>query len=213
MKHSEIVGCFLLPPDQQTPVTVDPAMTSLHHPALSGFSMVVPRFFASGTNMRNQAPQPKRASQPSGVIPLVQAHMLRTPFCRRGPDNRNALKRIRHHLDVRGIGSVNRQPHGDAVGIGEQAPFDAFLATVGGIGAAFFPRPEAPWSSLRPWNARSSQCLSSHHTEGDLPPRDGERLPLPPMPGNGDEPWSRNRFPWHPGLSIDILYAGRRGCH
>ena len=213
MQHRQITVRLLFPSNQQSSAAVDPAMRSLHHPTACGLFGIAPCFFAPRADMGNEPPQPQGASQPVGVIPLVQTQMLRTFLRRRGADNRDTLKRIRHHLDVRRVCAVNRQPYGNAVGIGEQAPFDAFLATVGGIGAAFFPPRGAPWSSPRPWKATSSRCLSPRHTRGDLPPRADEKRPLSPMLENADGRWSRNKSRWRPRRSTGILHAVRRERH
>ena len=69
-------------------------------------------------------------------------------------------------------------PDRHAAAVGQQAALHPALAAVGRVGAGFFPRPAAPWSSPRPSPARPSRCPAARRRPAAPRPE----LPQTPRP-------------------------------
>src|SRR5262249_54437278 len=77
----------------------------------------------------------------------------------------------------------------------------------------FFPRPAELWSSLHPYLATASLCLSTHRT-APLPPATISGIrPRRPTAGSGHGPWSGDRGPWRPRRPTDSRCAARKRWH
>jgi hypothetical protein len=98
------------------------------------------------------------------VITFVQAHALwLLTRGLRALDN-DAIERSPHQFHVMPVRPLNRQSKRHAVAFGQQAALDPAFGAVGRIGAGFFPRRVAPWSSPRPCSARPNQSPSVRQT-------------------------------------------------
>ena len=187
----------------------------VHHPAPSlepGFLFDALGLFAATADVGDEAELLQGAPHLVNVVPLVQAHPLGILWTGLWSGYRKAVHRGSHQLHVMTVGSVHCQSHWNR-GLSQQAALDAPLASVGGVGAGFSPRPGAIWSWRRPYSPNSSPDPSVRHCV-PVPlattPGTPQRQPIPESAG---ERWSRNRCRWHPGLFTGSRCAARRRCH
>src|SRR6185437_10099433 len=145
------------------------------------------------------------------IVAQVKAQTLRFVDCWLGTLDGDAVQRFLDHLHVGPVGAVHRQSDGDALGLGQQAAFAAFLGSVGGVFPRLFPPRGVPWSCTRPYSARTNRCLSSHRRpKGHVPRVFGRRRPEPILE-SGRGRWKRGRTWWLPEPSIGSQCVARRG--
>src|SRR5512135_2663210 len=114
--------------------------------------------------MGGKAELPQEVADLVVVIGLVQTHPLRVLLGRLGTLDDDTFQGRAAQFHIMAIGSLNRQANWDSMSLREQAAFHPALAPVSGIGAGFFPRPTALWSSPRPSRATPSQSHAAHQT-------------------------------------------------
>ena len=201
MKQTQIVLGLLFPPCQDAAKAIHPTVRAFHHPS-SGLetSLAFERLglFAAGANVRGI---PELLGQVSGfvvIVPFVQAQSLRSLPGGLRSFHGDTFERRLHHLEVIAVGSVHGQADGDAVGLRQQAAFDALFRPIRGIRATFFPRQAGPWSLPHPLIARPSPGLLPCHSLAVRPATiAGTRRPAPILEsGHGLCCWDRSL--WHP---------------
>ena len=208
MKEGNVVLGGLVPAHQNTPKPVQPTVGAFHHPAPRlepGCPLDRLCLLAPTSDVGGEAKLCQRAANLAIVVALVQAHAMGSLRTRRRSRYRHTVQGRPHQLHVMTVSPVHCQTHRNPRGFGQQVALDPALASVGGIGAGFFPRPGAIWSPPRPSPANCSPAPAIHRTVPD-PPRPRS------IPESADGPWSRNRCRWHPGLSTDSQCAARRRC-
>src|SRR5919108_4530003 len=195
MEKGKIVFRLFVPAHQDTPKAIHPRVSALHHPA--------PSFLACYhfDRLRLLTPRPNMGGAPKLlqdltdfliVVAFVQAHALRVLGCWRRMRNHEALERRPHQLHIMPVGAIHRQPHGDAVALGQQTTLDPAFGTVGGIWPGFFPLQAEPWSLRRPCSASSSRSPAVRQTVPPPLARGPGKRPLRPRPETG-----RGRWIWH----------------
>ena len=220
MQKGDVVVGALVPTDQDAPETVQPTMSPFHYPApgfetscsFDGLSLL-----ASTADVGGEAELGQGAAHFGEVAAFIQAHTLGMLWAGCRSWHRQAVHRRPYQLHVVAVGPVHRQSHRqshrNARGFSQQAALDAPLASVGGVGAGFPPRPGETWSWRRPGSANSSPDPSGHHSV-PAPPATVPGTPQrQPIPESADGRWSPNRCPWRPRPSTGSPCAARRRCH
>lgn len=141
MQHRQIGVVTLFPANQNPTKSVQPAMGTLHDPASSLETSLLPDrsgFFATAADVRRKAKRLDQCSNLVVVIAFVQAHSLRGALCRRRSSGRKGFERRTHQLHVMTVGSVDGHSQRNALGIGQQAALDALLAAIRRVGTRFF---------------------------------------------------------------------------
>ncbi len=171
MQKGDVVLGGFIPAHQDAPEAVQPTVGAFHHPA-PGFEPSLSfdglRLLAPTADVGGEAELVHDAAHLLKVVALVQAQpqgrILRMGLVRTGCRSRHgqAVHRGPHQFHVVAVGPVHRQAHRNALGFSQQAALDAPLASVGGVGAGFSPRPRAIWSWRRPcstpgWQPRHAQ--------------------------------------------------------
>lgn len=123
----------------------------------------------------------------------------------------------RRHFHIVTVSALNLQPHRNAPGFSQQAPFNTAFAAIGGIGAAFFPHP-AVLLSLRPAlkgarvPATPNPTPSVRRNRTKRFPTAGRRNRLLSILETGRAPWNPSRSPSHQGLSTGSRFEARKKC-
>src|SRR5262249_16548473 len=155
MEHAEIVLHLLLPPDQDPPEPVHPAVGPFDHPAAGlepRLTLQRLRLLAPRPHMRREPELPDQLPGVVIVITLVQTHPLRLRLRGLGAPHRDALQGRLDQPLVVAVGPLSRQPPPPPVWPRQPAP----------------PRPPPP--PLRP------------APPAPLPPPPGPRPPPRPLP-------------------------------
>src|SRR6266568_1344922 len=128
--------------NERPPQAVHPGMRSFHHPPpCLETSLPLDRLslFPAWTNVGRKAEFAQDGTHLLVVIPFVQTHPLRMLFAWLRTVNDDAFDSRSHQLHIVALSSLNDEADRDAVPLGEQAAFHPALASVGRIGAGFFP--------------------------------------------------------------------------
>ncbi len=199
MQQGEIVLRLLIPPHQNAPEPVHPAMTAFNDPPSCPLARLrlellgrrTPRF-----DMRGEAELFQNLAHFVVVVPFVQSQPLRRFFGCVWPLHSDALDGGPHQLHIMPVGAINRQSNRHPMPLRQQAALDPAFAAIGGIAPGFFPRPVAPWSSPHPYSARSSRCPVVHRTApGRFATASGRPLRRPiPESDHGRWIWRTSRF-------------------
>src|ERR1035438_162663 len=213
MKQTQEILGLLLPPRQNAAEAVHPTVRPFDNPPASleaGLMLDGLRFLSTGSDMCCVAELIRQFSGFVVIVPLVQAHSLRSLPRRLGTFDRDAFQGRLHHLEVIAVGSLNGQADGHAVRLRQQAALDTVLGTIGGVWPAFFPRPAGPWSWPHPSTAMPNRSLSTCHTPtGQLPKTAGKRPPGPTA-GSDHGRCCWDKCSWHSARSIGCMSASQR---
>jgi hypothetical protein len=195
MQQREIVFHLLLPPDEQPPKAVHPGMRALHHPAARPVAWDVAlglHFFAAAPNVRGVAPRVDGFAHRLVVVPFVQAQVLRLRRRGLGAFDHDRLQGGVDQFHIMAIGAVHGDAEGQAMAVGQQAPFGPELAAIGRVLADLFPPQVGLWSSRRPSPATPIPGLSAYHTSATPPAKAAQTPGLPATPETGHAPyWER----------------------
>jgi hypothetical protein len=215
MEHTHIILGFLLPPNQNPSETVHPTMCALHHPATRfelGVSLDDFSLFSASPDMSGVAEFDNQLANLIIVVSFIQAKTLRFGTCRLRPINRNTFQCFPHQFEVVPIRPIHGYPDRDACAFRQQAALHAVFGPVCRIGADFFPLPEAPWSSLRPWTATAIPALSNHHIRA-IPVSKTSRIPRRVSTlGNAGAPSNCYKCRLRSMHSTDTRFARRTKC-
>ena len=213
MQHARVILRFLLPTNQNATVSIHPTVRPLSHPAASLEPRGTPnqlRFFTARANMRREPEFHCQITHFVIVIPFVQTQVLRPAQRRPGSFYGNAFECLPRELEVVDVGARYGQSHRNTVRLGEQTSLGAGFASIRRVRAGFSPRPAVPWSSPRPYSAKTNSTPSVRRT---LPIRlatvSGTRPPAP-IPEIADAPLNSNRSPWRSTHSIGSRFAPRK---
>jgi hypothetical protein len=216
MKQSQIALGFLLPADENPPEAIHPTVGPLHHPVTDfAASLSLDRLglLTADGHMGRIAELPDQIVYRVAVVSLVQAQVLWLLTRGLGPANRHAFQSRPGQLAVVSVGAIDGQSDRDALGVGQKAAFDAAFGPVGRIGAAFFPLPRGPWSSLHPGIANASQSGGADRIPAS-PSSTTARTPRRrSMSGTTGAPRNWNRCLWRSRRSTDNPSARRRRWH
>src|SRR6516164_3502044 len=216
MQHSNVVGGFLTPPDENTAEAIHPTMGPFHNPAprfIASLAFDLLGFLTPRLDMGCETEFLEQLTHLIIVIPLIHTHAVRLLRGGLGAYDGNTLQRCFDQLHVVAVGAVDGQPHGNALPLDQQAAFDALLGAIGGVFARLFPPRGVPWSCTRPCSTNSSRCLSSSRIPATLPSTSGRRPRPQPTVGSGHGRWTRGKRPWHRALSTDSQCGARRKWH
>ena len=167
MEKGQVILRLLVPADKQPTKAIHPGMRPFHHPTtcfVPGLPLNGSGLFSSRTNMGGKAEFVQDVAHLLVVIALRQTHPLRLPFSCLGTLEDDALDGRSQQFHIVTLSSLNREANWHPMSLREQAAFDAILAPISRIGADFFPRPTALWSSPRPYSTTASQCHAVHQT-------------------------------------------------
>jgi hypothetical protein len=213
MKQSNVVSCFLAPTNENATEAIHPTVGSLHNPAASLGTHVSFDFLGLFTTTMDVPNETKLVDEFPNlviVIALIHAHSLGLFTCRRGPFDGNTGQRLLDHFHVVAIGPVDGHPHGDAVGLDQQASFDSLLGSVGGIFSGLFPPQGVPWSCTHPCSAKTSRYLAIPDRPVSPTPITHEKRPPRPKVESDHAPWNLGKSEWHPEPSTGNLFEAQR---
>ena len=198
MQHTRVILRFLLPTNQNATVSIHPTVSPFGHPATSLEPRGTPdqlRLITSRANMRREPEFLREVTHFVVVIPLVQTQVLRPVQRRSGSFHGNAFERLSRKLEVVDVRARHGQSHRNTVRLGEQTSLGAGFGSIRRVRAGFFPRPAAPWSSLRPCSAKTSSTPSVRRTRSIRLAIVSE-IPRPAsIPGTVDAPLNSNKSP------------------
>jgi len=214
MRHCQIVFATLFPANQYPAKTVQPAMSSLHHPTTCSKTNLFPqrlRLFTARTDMQRVM---KFICDPHHFVADVsgiQAQMLSmiTPHLR--PFDRNAVQCRFHQTTVMPVRSRDLDAEWNAFTIGQQTTFSACFSAICRIITDFFPRRAVLSSSLHPSPATSREFLFYYRTQLARSSTIVETNPPWSIPETASGRSSRSKFPSRRGLSIGNRYERRTG--
>ena len=150
MQKGDVVVGGLVPTDQDAPETVQPDMSTFHHPT-SGLETGLPfdglRLLASTTDVGGEAELLQGATHLGVVVApvsstgraLVQAHPLGMLWAGRRSGYATLSTVTRTSFMSWRLAPSTARPTGTPARFSQQAAFDAPLALVGGVGAGFPP--------------------------------------------------------------------------
>ncbi len=213
MQHTRVILRFLLPTNQNATVSIHPTVCPFSHPAASLESRGTPdqlRLLTARANMRREPEFPRQVTHFVKVIPFVQTQVLRFLPRRPGSFHGNAFDRLPRKLEVVDVRPRHGQSHRNTVRFGEQASLGAGFGSIRRVWTGFSPRPAAPWSSPRPYSAKTSSTPSVRRT---LPIRlakvSGTRPPASILE-TADAPLNSNKSPWRSTHSIGSRFAPQK---
>ena len=144
MQHSDIVLHFFLPPDEQAPEPVQPAVGPFHYPATGPVSRdcrFVYLFFSPAPNMAGIAPRCHQLPHLRVVVSLVQVQILGLPRGYFRALDHGGLQCTFHQLHIVPVRSIHHHRDGNAMALRQQAAFGPAFAPVRRIGTGSFPPP------------------------------------------------------------------------
>ena len=213
MNQGDVVCGLLFPPHQNAAVTVHPRMGAFHDPATRASpATALPFFFAARADMRGVAKTASGEANGVGVVALVAAEVLFTPSGWTRARHGNTGERGFDEFLVVDIGPGHGKADRHAASIGQDGPFDAQLAAIGGVFTGFFPRPAAPWSAPRRDIAIAKRCPVEHRNVEVPVSRACRTHRTASIPGSSDARCFPSRSSSAP-LSSGIPYAARRRSH
>ena len=172
MQHSDIVFHLFLPPYEQAPEPVQPAVGAFYYPATGPVSrdcrFVYP-FFSPAPNMAGIAPRCHQLPHLRVVVSLVQAQILGLLWGYFRTWDHDGLQRTFHQLPIVPVRPLHHHRDGKAMARRQQAPFGPAFAPVRRIGTGSFFPPRELWSWLRPWLAIPNQGRAGYRTLTILP--------------------------------------------
>ncbi len=214
MQHTRVILRFLLPTNENATVAIHPTVCPFSHPAAS----LKPRgttdqlgFLSARTNMCREPEFPGQVTHFVIIIPFVQTQVVRLVPRRPGSFHGNAFDRLPRQLEVVDVCPRHGQTHRNTVRVGEQTSLRAGFASIRRVGPGFFPRPVAPWSSPRPYSAKTSSTPSVRRTRPIRPATASGIRPPASIPENADAPSNSNKFPWRSTHSIGSRFAPQKG--
>ena len=216
MEHGQICIGSNFPANKQSSKTIHPRVGALAHPAarlLSSASLQLLGPFAPRTNVSGEIEFIRQLSDLVIVVAFVEAEILRGFWRRFGSANRDAFERLPRHFEVVPVGALDGEAHWNATRFDQDTSLGSQLGPVGRIGAGFFPHPAEPWSSLRPWTATSSRCLSPRHRPRGLVSRIPRRRPPPATLGSAGRRTSTYKSRWRRERSTGNRCGAQREWH
>jgi hypothetical protein len=133
--------------------------------------------------------------------------------CRFRAFDHDARQGFGDQFHIMSIGSCHYQTDGNSLSLRQQTALDSCLAAVGGIGADFFPRPVALWSSHHLDLATPSRYPSTHQTVRRLLAIVLRRHRRLPIPESGHALWTWRIIRSHLTLPTVSLSAVHRKSH
>ncbi len=213
MQHGRVIFRFLLPSNQNATVSIHPTVCAFSHPAASLETHRTSeqlRLLTARANMCRKLEFLRKLSHFVVVIPLVQTQVLRPVQRRSRSCHGNAFDRLSRKLEVVHVRSRHGQSYWNTVRLGEQASLGAGFGSIRRVRPGFFPRPAAPWSSLRPCSARTSSTPSVRRTRSIRLAR-VSRIPRPgSIPGTADAPLNSNKSPSRSTHSIGSRFVPQK---
>lgn len=196
VQHGPIRIGALFPADQQTAITIEPAVRAFDDPAPR------PRAFplglaliASSANPRHHANLPDMVVHATTDIAPIQAQPRAR--CRRRLVDDDLRQRLFQQHAVVSMRAIDDQCQRQAVTISEQAALDAPFAVVGRVGADFFPRPMGLSSSCHRAPAHPNRSFRALRTPAVRHARSARRPPRRSTPETVDAPTNANTSRWH----------------
>lgn len=212
MQHRDVGVGSLLPPDEDSPKAIHPAVRSFDDPAarfVAGGALDLALRLTAAGNVSGEAELVDERVDLGVVVALVETQALRTMLRGSWTSKRDALESLTRELEVDTVRAVDRQPDGDARRFGQQAPFAAALGPIGWIGPGFFPLRAAPSTAPRPWTASSSRYLRTCRSLAESAPTLSRRRPPRSTRETVDAPKNSNRCPSSAAHSTDSPFAAR----
>src|SRR5690349_7030960 len=215
VEQREVVGWLLGPADQDRAEAVEPGMRTLDHPTsrLGPGVTLGPDLFTPAAQVEREAELFGQCTWLVVVKAFVETEMLGTVACWPGATHWDRRQGPAHQLMVVAVGAVDHRAERHAARIGQQRAFDPALASVGGIGAGFFPHPAVPSPSPRPAPTNATQSPSGRHRPADPRARTPRTRQPPPTPGSAGAPRKTSRCRSPSAHSIGILCEARRRSH
>lgn len=130
MQYRQIGVITLFPANQKPTKSLQPAMGTLHYPASSLETCLLPDrsgFFATTADVRRKAKRLDQCSNLVVVIAFIQAHSLRSAFRGRRPSGRKGFECWTCQLHVMTVGPVDGYGQRNAPGIAQKAALDTLL--------------------------------------------------------------------------------------
>src|SRR5512147_392300 len=199
MQKGYVVLGFLVPAHQEPAKPIHPTMGALDDPAaclLASIRAEILGFFTAGADVRGEAKFAKELTNLLIVIALVQTHALRPLGRGLRALNHRTFQGAPCQFHVMPVGTIDSYAEGYPMTLRQHTPLDALLTPISGVGAGFFPRLRAPWSSPRPYSANPNRCREVHRTVQHRSATSAETHPRPSIPETGRTPWT-----WHTGSS------------
>lgn len=213
MKHGDVVFRFLFPAHENATEAVHPTMGSLHDPSArfeSSATLEQCGLLTTRTNMSGESELLGQFTHLIIIIPFVQRQMLRLVPTGPWPSDRDTLEGLTRQLEVVDVGARCGQSHRYSPAFDQQASLRAAFGSIRGIGAGFSPHPEEPWSSRRPYSARTSPVLAVRHTPPVRFATVSEIRRRRTILENADEPSNWSKYRWRSRHSTGSRCARRR---
>ena len=142
-------------------------MGALNHPTarfLAHISLQFLRLFSPRPDMEGEAELLCEGDDLVAHISGIQAKILFSACRWTWPPNGDRFDGCARQLHIMAVGTVNDDAKWNPFRVSEHAALGTTLGSVDGTWPCFFPRPMAPWSWRRPWQAMTSQSPSPCHT-------------------------------------------------
>jgi hypothetical protein len=212
VQHHQVGISPFFPTDQQASIPIEPTMRSFHHPASRS------RPFSWRLGLVSTPPNPRHHPDPPDMLihtaPDI-AQIQTQPGARRlpRPINHDLGQGFFQQHAVMPMGASNHQRQRQTLPVSEQAALDTPFASVGRVGADFFPHPAGPWSSCHPAPASPSQSFRAPRTPVIRPARSAQTPRRRSIRESAGGPTNANTTPWHPVRPTACRCAATAGSH